>query len=55
MTNDGLYQGPENRSYECTAEKKLPLKGKKGNITVDFQSLTIRPFLGNGADFPNRK
>lgn len=55
MTADGLYQGPADGSYNCTAEKEIPLSGKKGKITVDFQSLMIRPFPAIGTGFPNRK
>ena len=55
MTDDRLYQGPVNGSYNCTAEKEIPLSGKKGKITVDFQMLMIRPVPANGTGFPNRK
>ena len=55
MTDDRLYQGSTNRSYECTDEKTIQLSGNGSSITVDFKQLMISPFNVTESKFPNRK
>lgn len=55
MTDDKLYQGSTNHSYECTDEKTIQLSGNGSSITVDFKQLMISPFNVTGSKFPKRK